>query len=596
LYRGQSVSSTEKLVIAGAATNSDVNYQLKIQLSEMLLEFEINKNLEILLDSAIANAERDKNLLKGTAFAQLPVVALKTNKSIKEGMLKIFDNILNIKKNTDEIDRYISAYQDKSRAEEKEYNQNAKFNLTVIFVIVILLTSAILIVLAFFISSTFKEFFRNTGGEPAEVSAIVNTIASGNYEYDAKATQGKTGILKNVLEMGNELKLLAKRQQKISEYTKTESEKMTAVLEKLAIGNISANYKAGEFDDETAEAAANFVKIENYLMRTVKSMNDIALIAQKMSNGDLTIEINKRSDNDILIISLKNMIERLKTFVFDIKSGAQNLAEAGQEMNSSSQTISQGASEQAASSEEVSAAMEEMLAAIRANSENAFNTEEIAILAAKKIEEGNESFKNAIDYMLDIIDKINVINEIARKTDLLAVNAAIEAARAGEQGKGFAVVASEIRKLAEQSQTASKEIGQLSNKGVKVANTAAALLNNVIPEIEKTSRLVKEISTASNEQFTGANQVNNSVQQLSQIAQSYSASSEELSAASGELAELAKHLLKSVEFYRIDQSGQSVSAVELLEKKYENFQADTTPCGIDLNLANDMSDDQFMKF
>jgi methyl-accepting chemotaxis protein len=452
------------------------------------------------------------------------------------------------------------------------------------------------VLLFIFISKTLKNIFNRMGGEPDEVSKIVEKIALGTFESNGTNAAEKTGIFRDVLDMSNKLKRLNSIQNKVSTFTKTETEKITIVLEKMTTGNLNVNYKTSEFDDDTAEAASNFVKIESYLAKTNKSLIEIASIAQKMASGDLTVVIDKRSEQDVLNISLKAMVEKLNNIVFDIKSGALNLSEAGNEMNSSSQTISQGASEQAAAAEEVSAAMEEMLAAIRANSENAYNTEQIAINAAKKIEEGNVSFKNAIEYMLEIIEKINIINEIARKTDLLAVNAAIEAARAGEHGRGFAVVASEIRKLAEQSQTAAKEIGILSNKGVKVAKKSGDLLDEVIPEIEKTSRLVKEISTASAEQNAGAEQVNNSVQQLSQIAQSYSASSEELSASSSELADLAKQLQNSIEFFvseRIfDNQIQSVKQ-ENISKPHKISKIE----GIEISLSDNIStDDNFTKF
>ena len=109
--------------------------------------------------------------------------------------------------------------------------------------------------------------------------------------------------------------------------------------------------------------------------------------------------------------------------------------------------------------------------------------------------------------MKNIAEKILVIEEIARQTDLLALNAAIEAARAGEHGKGFAVVASEVRKLSEKSQAAAAEISRVSGASVEMAEDAGKMLGEMVPDIKKTAELVQEISAASNEQNTGAEQI-----------------------------------------------------------------------------------------
>jgi len=596
LYKGQYVSQLEKIVIIGANSNSNTNHIIQYKMLEGKSQMNIANDLMQIIDSSVSNAQRDKIRLKNTEFSNLPEQALKTNILIQKNSLEIVKNLNTIKNTFSDIENYMNTYFNQNKIESHEYNRTAKLNLTIIFVLVSLIILALVIALFIFITKTLKNIYYRMGGEPDEVSKIVGKIAQGTFENNGLKASDKTGIFRDVLDMGNDLKRLNTMQAKISDFTKNETEKITLILEKMTTGNLEVNYKISAFDDDTADAASNFVKIETYLAKTNKSLIEIATAAQKMASGDLTVDIDKRSEQDILNISLKAMIDKLNNIVFDIKAGTMNLSEASIEMNSSSQTISQGASEQAAAAEQVSAAMEEMVSTIRANSENAFNTEQIAINAARKIEEGNLSFKNAIEYMLEIIEKINIINEIARKTDLLAVNAAIEAARAGEHGRGFAVVASEIRKLAEQSQTAAKEIGILSNKGVKVAKKSGDLLDEVIPEIEKTSRLVKEISTASAEQNAGAEQVNNSVQQLSQIAQSYSASSEELSASSSELADLAKQLQNSIEFFvseRIfDNQIQSVKQ-ENISKPHKISKIE----GIEISLSDNIStDDNFTKF
>ena len=168
-------------------------------------------------------------------------------------------------------------------------------------------------------------------------------------------------------------------------------------------------------------------------------------------------------------LALEQMVERLRGVVTDAIAAAENVSSGSQQLSSNSEQVSQGATEQAASAEEASASMEQMAANIKQNADNAAQTEKIARQSAKDAEASGEAVKRAVDAMRTIAEKIGIVQEIARQTDLLALNAAVEAARAGEHGKGFAVVASEVRKLAERSQSAAAEISSISGDTVKVA-------------------------------------------------------------------------------------------------------------------------------
>ncbi|MGK7393359.1 MAG: methyl-accepting chemotaxis protein [Candidatus Cyclobacteriaceae bacterium M3_2C_046] len=276
--------------------------------------------------------------------------------------------------------------------------------------------------------------------------------------------------------------------------------------------------------------------------------------ARQVASGDLTAEIDVDQKDEIgqLAQALKGMVHKLRDVVSNVMAGAENISAASNQMSGSSQEMSHGANEQASSAEEVSSSMEEMTANIQRNNENAQQTEKIAIKAAEGVEEGSKVVDQTVQSMKNIAEKISIIGEIARQTNILALNAAVEAARAGEHGKGFAVVAAEVRKLAERSQVAAAEIDQVSKSSVSVAEKSGKLLTEIVPDIQKTAQLVQEISAASVEQNSGAEQINSAIQQLNQVTQQNAASSEEMATSSEELSSQAQQLLELIAYFKIE--------------------------------------------
>ncbi|UHS63445.1 methyl-accepting chemotaxis protein [Agrobacterium vaccinii] len=289
------------------------------------------------------------------------------------------------------------------------------------------------------------------------------------------------------------------------------------------------------------------------MVRMVTNLRNTSNVADKISNGDLTVTPKPLSDRDTLGLSLERMVERLRGVVGDALAAADNVSSGSQELSASSEQLSQGATEQASSAEEASASMEQMAANIKQNADNAAQTEKIARQSSKDAEASGEAVGRAVSAMRTIAEKISIVQEIARQTDLLALNAAVEAARAGEHGKGFAVVASEVRKLAERSQAAAAEISSLSGETVQVATEAGDMLNRLVPDIRKTAELVSEISAACREQDIGASQINEAIQQLDLVTQQNSGASEEMSATSEELAAQAEELQASIAFFKVER-------------------------------------------
>lgn len=293
--------------------------------------------------------------------------------------------------------------------------------------------------------------------------------------------------------------------------------------------------------------------VGNYI---VKQLQHTLSLLQHCSRGDFTfkIDMDQKIYNDefgALTIALDVMIEKIRDTIHEIQTGAANVADASAQLSDASQRISQGTNDQSASTEEVSSAMEEMYANIDQNSDGAMEAKSLARMMEQHISDLSTRMSDSMTSVQTIHEKISIVSEIARQTNILALNAAVEAARAGEHGKGFSVVASEVRKLAERSRDAAKEISDLSIHSLTTTETAVENLQNVLPDVHKTAHLVEEIATASTEQKSGVDQINVAIQSLNDVVQSNAASSEELATSAEELNAQADILRDATRFFKI---------------------------------------------
>lgn len=296
--------------------------------------------------------------------------------------------------------------------------------------------------------------------------------------------------------------------------------------------------------------------VNSTLDAVVRPLGISAGYIDRIANGDLPDAIvdDYKGDFNQVKNNLNMMIDNLSRFVVDVQMSAEMVAIGSRQLSVSAQQVSDGAAQQAASIEQVSSSMEEMNATVTQNADNSRQTASMAIKASHDAQEGGKTVMETVQAMKSISEKIRVIEEIARQTNMLALNAAIEAARAGEHGKGFAVVAAEVRKLAENTQKAAKEINHLSISNLKISEKAGKLLDEMVPGIQKTAELVEEISESSNEQAYGIGQVNDAIQQLDQIIQSNAGSAEEMASASLDFSSHAEKLLRASSFFNVSDT------------------------------------------
>lgn len=303
----------------------------------------------------------------------------------------------------------------------------------------------------------------------------------------------------------------------------------------------------------------------------VKPLRKGVEVANQLAEGNLVVKVDVSNQDEVgqLLLAMQRMIAKLNEIVIDVNHTAGLLTSSSQKMSSSSAAMSQGATEQAASSEEASAAMQQISANIHQNTDNAMQTEQIAVQAARDAEMSGQAVADAVVAMQQIAKKISVVEDIANRTHILSMNASIEASKAQEYGKGFAVVASEVRTLAIQSEAAAKEISEFVLSSVELAEEAGNMLNTLVPGIQRTAELIQEISAASREQNSGVSQVNTAIQQLDEVTQHTSITAEELSQTADVLATQAEHLQATIEFFTIPEEPSARARDEwttLLEK------------------------------
>ncbi|MEO5763466.1 MAG: methyl-accepting chemotaxis protein [Vicinamibacteria bacterium] len=308
---------------------------------------------------------------------------------------------------------------------------------------------------------------------------------------------------------------------------------------------------SGDFDqpvDVTAEGELG--ALQESCRDLLDYLRTLATQADQLAAGDLVSIVKPRSDRDRLGAAWANMSAQLSTTIESARAASTSVSLAAQQLTSSSNVLSNGTAQQAASVQQTTASLEEMSSSITQNADHSRNLEQMAMKGAQDAEDAAGSVVKTVQAMKTISERIGIIQDIAYQTNLLALNAAIEAARAGEQGRGFAVVAAEIRRLAERSQTAAKQISELTSGSLDIAATSGQKLAQLAPSIRHTAEVVQELAAASAEQAAGVGQMNRAMAQVDQVTQQNASASEQLSATAEELRQQAENLERLLTFFK----------------------------------------------
>jgi len=390
-----------------------------------------------------------------------------------------------------------------------------------------------------------------------------STIKKTEIKIDEKS-EPKIEISKNVNVVKNKNKKTVDTIKTIQTDIPIKNEKKVSLLDKMILDvKVSKRLKTSKSKDiiptdkKNTAALKNNLKSESKLINNKTESNNI--------KNDLIKELIVHKDMKTTEVKDNKIDNKLNTTINETKSKNDTLSHSLEEVTNTTDSIASSAHDQASELEETSVAIEEIVGNINLSANNAKNTADMAHEVSNMAIEGGKAVNKTADVMSIVSEKIAQIEDIAYQTNLLALNAAIEAARAGEHGKGFAVVAVEVRKLAERSQTVASEISEISGVSLTESQKAGELINKIVPNVQKTTNLIEEISASSEEQDIGIKQIHEAITNIDKITQQNATASEELSGNTRSMNVQARHLIDVMKFFKTSSSNET--AGEFMEEK-----------------------------
>jgi methyl-accepting chemotaxis protein len=471
-------------------------------------------------------------------------------------------------------------------------------------------------------SSEYARFWENLASGIAQSDLYKRITKNGNVVWLQSVyspVKDEMGRVVKVIKIATDVTAATNA----ADATQKATNEVMRVLNALAAGDLTQKYsilseaELKQMGDALNATIDVLIAQKEGEIETQMAAEEVSRVIKALAEGDLTQRYSIHSKGELKVMgdSLNKTIEILNSLLARVMENTLNISSASVEMANSAQQLSEGATNQASSVEEISSSMEEMTANIQQNTSNSRQTEKIASKAANDIIESKDSVSETESSMKLIASKISIIGEISRQTNLLALNAAVEAARAGEHGRGFAVVAAEVRKLAERSQMAATEIDEVSAKSVHIAQKSGEMLNEVVPNIQKTADLVMEITASSNEQSSGSEQINNAIQNLNMVVQENAATAEQMAAGAEELSAQAVSLKEAISFFKIEGmedrfsskmtniksakpvQSKPVAVESKISKPKQSETRSTSTGGVNISLGGaDNLDNDFMEF
>ena len=333
---------------------------------------------------------------------------------------------------------------------------------------------------------------------------------------------------------------------------------------------------------------------QHYLERNIEIM---LTELEKLSEGDLTIYLENDTDDNIgkLFKSFNKALAKVRELIKKVYESIEATASATDQINSRTEEMANSSQEQSTQTNEVAAAIEEMTKTIVETTQNIGTAASAAKKSSEMAVKGGEAVNQSLIRMNKIAEVVNksadtvfslgqnsdkigeivqVIDDIADQTNLLALNAAIEAARAGEQGRGFAVVADEVRKLAERTSKATKEISSMikeiqndtskavdsmkeGTKEVEVGKTlfneAGYVLTEIVDGGNKVSEIINQVAAASEEQSSTAEQIGNNIEEINNVSRESSNGLQQIARAAQELNRLTAGLHELITKFKFNE-------------------------------------------